>query len=236
MENKDAGDVLGRAPYVTALGRRYAVLTRYRGVAHPSLPNYLALTAGTTAGITSDCEDCPVDARNLADSLEARGRTWKEYAEDLHGAGYSKKHSPFEYYVDVVSNPARRARVVPLTAFARDLARGTLPSYSLVVPNLCHDMHDCSVATGDAWLHSFLPALLASPQLRRGAVFVVWDEDEGGGDAPIPALALGPLVRRGARSPQPLTHYSLLRTIEDALGLERLGRSARAAPIEGIWR
>src|SRR5207253_1125172 len=113
------------------------------------------------------------------------------------------------------------------------LARGSLPSYSLVVPNLCHDMHDCSVEIGDRWLRRFLPPLLASPQLRDGAVFLVWDE--GSGDAPLPALVLGPLVRPGSQSAQPLTHYSLLRTIEDALGLERLGRSARAAPIEGIW-
>jgi hypothetical protein len=248
MENKEFSDVVGRAdaPTFARLARRYASLTGYFGVAHPSLPNYLALVSGSTHGIDSDCTDCVVDGPSLAGLLGASGRTWKTYAEGLPAAGslvpgagrYALKHDPFLYFTSVRGSPAQRRRVVPLTELRRDLATGSLPGFSLVVPDLCHDMHDCPVATGDAWLAGFLPPLLASPEMRGGVVFVVFDEGttdlRGGGH--IPALVLGPTVRPGARSAQITNHYGLLRTIEDAWALPHLGASAAARPIGGIWR
>jgi phosphatidylinositol-3-phosphatase len=249
FENKGRDRVLGQAdaPTFALLTRRYATLTNYRAVAHPSLPNYLALVSGSTQGITSDCTSCIVAARNLADTVEASGRTWKTYAEGLPRVGftglwagrYAKKHDPFTYFQDVLSSPSRLRRIVPFTVFARDLAAGTLPDFSLVVPDLCNDMHDCSVATGDAWLARFLAPLLGSSQLRGGAVFVVFDEsDESsvGGGGIVPAFVAGPAVRAGARSAAVFDHYSLLRTIEDAWSLPRLGLSAGARPITGIWK
>jgi acid phosphatase len=250
LENKAYGDVVGSpdAPAFAALARRYALLTDYRGVAHPSLPNYLALVSGSTQGITSDCTDCPVAARNLADTLEQAHKTWKTYAEGLPSAGftgghagrYAKKHNPFVYFDDVTSKPARLHRIMPLTAFAVDLQARRLPDYALVIPDLCHDMHDCPVATGDAWLSSFLKPLLGSRALGKGVVFVVFDEgshdDDAGGGGHVPALVLGKAVRPGTRFTAPVDHYGLLRTIEDAWHLPRLGKSAGAAPITGIWR
>ena len=242
MENKARSEVLGNraAPAFNAFARRGAVLSAYRGVTHPSLPNYLALVSGSTHGITSDCTTCTVAGLSLADTLEAKGLTWKTYAEGLPRPGwtgpysgrYAKKHVPFLYFRRVLASPARLQRVVPLTQLARDRAAGKLPTFSLVVPDLCHDMHDCSVATGDAWLKRFLPPLL---QLPGTAVFVVFDESDSA-DPGIPALALGPVVRPGSRYSRAMSHYGLLRTIEDGLGLRRLGLSARAAPITGIWR
>ena len=242
LENKARSQVLGNraAPAFNAFARGGAVLSAYRGVTHPSLPNYLALVSGSTHGITSDCTTCTVSGPSLADTLEAKGLTWKTYAEGLPRAGwtgpyagrYAKKHVPFLYFRRVLSSPARLRRVVPLAQLGRDRTAGTLPTFSLVVPDLCHDMHDCSVATGDAWLKRFLPPLLKLPDT---AVFVVFDESDAV-DPGVPALALGPLARPGARYTRPLSHYGLLRTIEDALGLPRLGLSARAAPVTGIWR
>jgi hypothetical protein len=248
FENRDAGEVLGStsAPTFDRLARRYAELTRYHGVAHPSLPNYLALVSGSTQGITSNCTSCVVSGRTLADTLERAGKTWKTYAEGLPRPGftgpfagrYAKKHDPFVYFASVLSSRRRLARVVPLARFRTDLAGHALPDFALVVPDLCHSMHDCPVATGDAWLRSFVAPLLASAELRGSAVFVVFDEgrsNEGGGGL-VPALALGPLVRPGSRFTAPTSHYGLLRTIEDAWRLPRLGQSARARPITGIWR
>jgi acid phosphatase len=98
-------------------------------------------------------------------------------------------------------------------------------------------MHDCSVSTGDRWLKGFLAPLLASPALKDSAVFVTFDEGEGNvSGGRVPTLVLGPLVRPGARNSQVVTHYGVLRTIEDGLGLPRLGASASARPITGIWR
>jgi phosphatidylinositol-3-phosphatase len=248
FENHEASSIAGNpdAPTFNALARRYATLTNYTAVAHPSLPNYLALVSGSTHGISSDCTDCVVQARSLADALATAGKTWKTYAEGLPYPGftgasdgrYAKKHDPFLYFRDVADSRARLRRVVPFTELAGDLRLHRLPDFSLIVPNLCNDMHDCSVATGDAWLKAHVVPLLHSPQLRSGVVFVVFDEgtsDTGGGGS-IEALALGPTVRRGSRFTGATNHYGLLRTVEDAWGLPRLGFSRKGRPIGGIWR
>jgi hypothetical protein len=248
FENKGVSSVAGNpdAPTFNALAHRYATLTNYTGVAHPSLPNYLALVSGSNHGITSDCTDCIVRGANLADTLERAGKTWKTYAEDLPYPGftggsagrYVKKHDPFLYFRDIAGSPGRRRRVVPFTRLQRDLARRRLPDFSLVVPNLCNDMHDCSVSTGDAWLKAHVVPLLHSRVLRGGVVFVVFDEgptDQSLG-ARIEALALGPTVRRGSTFRRVTNHYGLLRTIEDAWGLPRLGHSRTGTPIGGIWK
>ena len=248
FENKEFEQVVGNAdaPTFGSLARRYALLANYRAVAHPSLPNYLALVSGSTQGIVSDCTTCRVSALNLADTLEGAGKSWKTYAEGLPRAGftgpwagrYAKKHNPLLYFTDVASRPNRLRKIVPLSAFRRDLDAGRLPDFALVVPDLCNDMHDCSVATGDAWLRTFLRPLLPNPALRRGVVFVVFDEGTSsrGGGGHVPALVLGPLVRPGSQTSTPLDHYGLLRTIERAWGLSLLGRSRGATAITGIWR
>jgi phospholipase C len=245
FENKESSSVLGApdAPTFNAMAARYAALTSYYGVTHPSLPNYLALVSGSTFGIDSDCTSCAVDARNLAGTLEAKHKTWKLYAEGLPHTGftgafagrYAKKHAPFLYFRDVQGSRSRLRRVVPLTQLRRDLHARRLPDFSLVVPDLCHSMHDCPVSTGDTWLASQLPPLLTLP---KTVVFVVFDEgetnDHGGGH--VPALALGTAVRHGSQFTATTNHYGLLRTIEDAWGLPLLGKSANATPVTGIWR
>jgi phosphatidylinositol-3-phosphatase len=248
FENHEASSIAANpdAPTFNALARRNATLTKYDAVAHPSLPNYLALVSGSTHGISSDCTDCVVHARNLADTLGAAGKTWKTYAEDLPYPGftggssgrYAKKHDPFLYFRDVADSRVRRDRVVPFTRLGRDLARHRLPDFSLVVPNLCNDMHDCSVAIGDAWLKTHVVPLLHSPELRGGVVFVVFDEGTSntGGGGRIAALALGPTVRPGSSFTRATNHYGLLRTIEDAWRLPRLGFSRKGTPIGGIWK
>jgi phosphatidylinositol-3-phosphatase len=245
FENKESRSILGNpaAPTFNAYARRYGNLTRYYGVTHPSLPNYLALVSGSTHGITSDCTTCVAAGKSLADTIEAAGRTWKTYAEGLPTPGflgafsrrYAKKHNPFAYFPDVANNPTRRSRIVPLSGLATDLSAGTLPSFALIVPDLCHSMHDCSVRVGDTWLRRYAPPLLLLPD---SVVFVVFDEGSssirGGGHTV--ALALGTAVRPRSRFTRFTNHYSLLRTIEQAWGLPLLGRSARATPITGIWR
>jgi phosphatidylinositol-3-phosphatase len=227
FENKDPSQLDARsAPTFASLGRRYARITHYTGVAHPSLPNYLALASGSTHGITNDCTTCSVKGSTIGDQLTRAKRTWFAYAEGYPSSPrFAKKHMPFLYF------PRGADHVVPLTRFKAS----ALAQFSFVVPDLCNDMHDCPVATGDAWLKRFVPPLLTLP---RTVVFVIFDEGtstEGGGGAVV-ALALGTAVRRGAVFSNPTNHYGLLRTIEDAWGLPRLGRAATATPIRGIWR
>jgi hypothetical protein len=250
LENKSFGQVVGdgAAPKFNTFARRYALLNQFFAEAHPSLPNYLALVSGSTQGVKTNCTACTVDSRNLADEIEAAHRTWKTYAEGLPSRGftgsrsglYAKKHNPFLYFRNILTSERRRNRVVPLSEFDRDLAQGTLPDFSFVEPDLCHTAHDCGLEYADRFLGYFLPPLLRSPQLAEGVVFVTFDEgreaDVAGGGGHVPTLVLGPTVRPGSHSDEYLTHYSILRTIEDAWGLSRLGASADAEPIRGIWR
>jgi phosphatidylinositol-3-phosphatase len=245
FENKEFASVIGNsaAPTFNAMARSYATITEYYGVSHPSLPNYLALVSGSTHGIHTDCTRCVVSGKNLADTLEHAGKTWKLYAEGLPRAAfkgpsrgrYAKKHAPFLYFRDVARSRARSRRIVPFSTLGADLRSGRLPDFSLLVPNLCDSMHDCPVHTGDAWLGRQLPPLLALPNT---VVFVVFDEGatdaRGGGH--VPALALGTAVVPGSDFTGVTDHYGLLRTVEDAWSLPLLGLSARAAPITGIWR
>lgn len=244
FENKESASVLGNraAPTFNAYARRYATMTRYYGVTHPSLPNYIALVSGSTQGITSNCTSCVVPARSLADTLEAGGRTWKTYAEGLPRPGYlgafyrryAKKHNPFAYFRNIAIDPGRRANIVALAQLQRDERASQLPDFGLVVPDLCHSMHDCSVGVGDAWLRRTVGPLLMLP---NSVVFVLFDEGSssvhGGGHTP--ALALGTAVRPGDRFGKTIDHYGALRTIESAWGLPFLGKSGRGVPITGIW-
>ena len=138
--------------------------TRYYGVTHPSLPNYLALVSGSTQGITSRLHrPASSAAQNLADTLEAAGQD----LEDLRGGTAARRASSAPYSGatrrSTIRSPTsatspgirqRRARIVPLTRLARGPPRRRPADFSLVVPDLCHSMHDCSVAVGDAWLRA----------------------------------------------------------------------------------
>jgi hypothetical protein len=219
FENKESPSIVGSrdAPTFNAYARRYASLTRYYAVTHPSLPNYLALISGSTHNITNDCTDCVVKGASLADTLEAAGRSWKTYAEALPEPGflgaesgrYAKKHNPLVYFNNVINSPARRARIVPLTQLRLDLAAQRLPDFSLVVPDMCNSMHDCPVSVGDAWLARTIPALLG---LRRTVIFVLFDEGRsklrGGGHTA--ALSLGRAVRAHVRFKAITGHYGVL--------------------------
>ncbi len=239
LENEERDAVIGSpaAPYVNALARRYGTMTRSYAITHPSLPNYLALTSGSTHGIESDCTGCSVSAPNIVDQLEAAGISWKAYLEDApspcylgaeHG-GYAKKHNPFAYYADVADSPRRCSHLVGFEQLQSDLRAGRLPTYVWITPNLCDDGHDCGVAASDRFLARTVPALLRELG-PHGLLVLTWDEgssDRGccagaaaGGQ--IATVIAGPDVRTGARDATPIDHYGVLASVERALGLPPL--------------
>jgi hypothetical protein len=243
MENEESTDIVGSraAPYANALIRRYGLATQSFAITHPSLPNYLALTSGSTHGITSDCTDCWVHAPNIVDQLEAVHISWKAYLEEqpepcFQGAGsggYAKKHNPFIYYDDVAGSPARCSKLVGFKQLSADLRDGRLPTYAWISPNLCDDGHDCGVTGGDRFLARTVPSLLRELG-PHGFLVLTWDEgssDVGccGGAAQggqIATILAGPDVRRGMRIHTPVDHYGVLGTIEQALGLAPLAGAA----------
>jgi phosphatidylinositol-3-phosphatase len=243
LENHEYDEVVDApsAPFLNQLALHSAVAANYHAVAHPSLPNYLALTGGSTFGyVGHDCGTCWVSHRNLIDELEAAGISWKAYIEDLpkpcsfaeSSGGYYRRHDPFMYYRDVADNRSRCRNVVPATELTSDIVHHTLPRFIWLSPNICHDMHSCGISTGDAYLKGIIPRLL--PELGpHGILFITFDEGEtndgccqvaAGGH--ILTLIAGPGARAGSQSAAPYDHYSLLRTIEDLWGLPRLGYAA----------
>ena len=239
MENHEYGEVIGSssAPYENALARRYALATQMYAITHPSLPNYLALTGGSTFGIDDDCTDCAVSATSIVDQLERAGISWTAYMEGLPrpcfagagAAGYAKKHDPFAYYTRA---RASCSRVVPLSRLGADERASAMSRLVWISPDLCHDTHDCDVSTGDRFLSTLVPGLIRSLG-PRGLVILTWDEgssDDGccrlasGGH--IATILAGPGARSHARLYMPVDHYSVLQTIEDVLGLPRLRGAA----------
>lgn len=247
LENHGYADVAAHSPYLNRLASQCGLATNYRAVAHPSLPNYLAMTSGGTQGVTDDCTACPTAAPSIFQQVGPDG--WRAYQEDMPSAGYTgaasgtyaKKHNPAAYFTAVASAYATRA--VPMGtpsagALADDLAHDTLAKFDFLTPNLCNDEHDCPVATGDAWLQRWLPTILASPTYRAGAtaLFVTYDEDDTTGGNRVYTVAVGPSVPPGTTAGAAFDHYSLLATIEDLLGVGRLGSAATATSMRTAFR
>jgi phosphatidylinositol-3-phosphatase len=252
MENAEYDEVIGssQAPYVNALARRYGLATQSFAITHPSLPNYLALTSGSTHGVSSDCTDCHVAATNIVDQLEAARISWRAYLEDVpspcfRGAGaggYAKKHNPFIYYDDVARSPSRCRQLVGFGRLGADLRSGRLPTYSWITPNLCDDGHDCGVGAGDRFLARSVPSILRELG-PHGFLVLTWDEGSSGrgccgvaSGGHVATIVAGPDVRPGARDQLPIDHYGVLASIEQALGLPPLGgaadpRSGRLTPL-----
>jgi phosphatidylinositol-3-phosphatase len=240
FENQAYQQVIGAAaaPYLTSLARAGANFTDAHGEQHPSQPNYVALLSGSTHGITDDsCPQNLEDQPNLARQLLDSGHSFASYSEDLPGAGftgcwsadgrYARKHNP---WVDFANIPT--SANLPLSTLPTDFA--TLPTVAIVIPDLCHDMHDCPVATGDAWAQQHLSAYLDWARTHNSLLIVTFDEDDDTAANHIPTVFAGPMVRPGDVDDH-IDHYSILRTIEDAYQLAPLGAAAATAPITGIW-
>lgn len=252
LENHEYGSIVGnqQAPYFNALAARYGLATNYYATGHPSEPNYVALVAGTTLGVVSDGV-YSLRAPSIFSQLASAGRPWRVYAQDdqpgcftgtstgggLDGPGapgvYVRKHNPAISLTSVADSAAQCRNIEPLRDF--DPAAG---AFEMIVPNLVNDMHDGSVAQGDAFLQAFVPRILASAAFRSGGtLFIMFDEggssagshgDAGGHAA---TLIIAADVTPGYRDRAYLDHYSLLRATQDILGLPCLANSCRSTAI-----
>jgi acid phosphatase len=231
MENRSAAEALS-GPYTAQLGRTYGEALDYHAVAHPSLPNYLALTSGSTWGVTDDGYHRLPEA-GLGSELTQAGVSWRAYMEGMTGTcltspyPYALKHDPFAYY-----GGACPPNVVPLTRLAADLAAP--PRLVWITPGLCHDGHDCSTGVADAWLASILPAIFASAAWRDGGVlFLTWDEDDGSeANQVLTIVAASGTSHRVSQAPY--SHYSLLATVCRLLGVRAPGKAGSAAVLDDL--
>ena len=236
MENKGYAQALG-GDYTASLASQYSVATNYHAVAHPSLPNYLALTSGSTWDITDDKYHSLSGGEDLGSELTSAGISWRAYMEDMMDGcldspyPYALKHNPFAFYGGQCPS-----NVVPLSQLDADLS-GNTPDFVWITPNLCHDEHDCDVGKGDQWLADIVPKITASAAWKDGGVlFIAWDEDDKqSGPNRIPLIVVAPTLKEHQTDTY-YDHYSLLATIEEQLNVERLGDAAKAQPIEDFFQ
>jgi phospholipase C len=227
LENTSYSRALAQ-PYISSLAGQYAVATDYHDLGNPSLPNYLGMTSGSTWGIRDDNYHV-LPATGLGDQLSSAGVSWKAYFEGFSGDcinspyPYALKHNPFAYYGGQCP-----ANVVPMTQLASDLS-GNTPQLSWITPGLCNDGHDCGVARADQWLSQAVPQITGSTAWQQGGVLLItWDESSAG-DGRVALLVAASNVQ--GQISTPLDHFSLLATVEDELGVARLGQAKQAASL-----
>ena len=257
MENHAICDILtscgGTGTYMTTFASAHGLATKYVDCNRPSLPNYLCLAGGQDFGCggydgnphSNTCTNLAWKSKNIVDLLVNASLTWKAYMEDMpsncygsNSGRYAVRHDPFVYFSNIVNNGTRCSRVVPAgsgdSALLNDLAStSTASNYMWLTPNLCNDMHDCSVATGDTYLKGLLPQILNSTVFAttRAALLIAFDEDSGGKGAPyMYTVWAGPTAKTTYTSAAAYNHFSVLSTLELNWNLPYLTSHDQGAP------
>ena len=242
-ENKSYEQIIGSgdAPYINALAKKGALLTRSYAITHPSQPNYLALFSGDTHGVVDDRCPVSVSGENLASELVKKGLSFRTYSESMPSAGftgcaagpYMRKHNPAVNWQGINVSPEMN---VPFTTFSWSYP--SLPTVSIVVPNQLNDMHDGepseAIRRGDKWLKEHIDPYVQWAERHNSLLILTWDEDDGTRGNHIVTIFVGPMVKRGTIDAR-VDHYGILRTLLDAYGLRPIGKAATAAPVKGIW-
>jgi len=239
MENHSYADIIGNtsdAPWINALATYGAKFSSSFAIEHPSEPNYLDLFSGSNQGVTDDsCPHTFSNVANLGRQLIDAGFTFVGYSEDLPAAkpktctsgNYARKHNPWVNFNDV---PA--ASNQSFAAFPSDFSY--LPTVSFVVPNLCNDMHNCSIATGDAWLQAYIDPYAQWARTHNSLLVLTWDEDDYSQSNQIPTLFAGTLVIPGDYA-EMIDHYTVLATLEAIYGLPPIAGAATRTAIADVW-
>jgi acid phosphatase len=233
----------GGMPYLWSLAQRYAYASDWSDVAHPSLPNYLAIFAGSAFNDPNDCPPspgCTYPGPSVFGQALARGESAKAYEESMPGpcdtgfAGeYDVNHNPWAYFPSEAASC--RAGDVPAGtpaggALAGDVRAGDLPDVGLITPNLMHDGHDGTLAQADAWLRDWTPVLMSGPDWRSGRMAIIVAFDEGETTEQVPFVFMAPGVS-GVKITKPADQYALTRLIDSVIGAPPLRRAAGAADV-----
>lgn len=243
LENEDYDTTLKQS-FLGDLVKRGALLTNYGALTHPSQPNYIGLVSGSTEGVPGN-SSVTLSRSHIGALIEQKGKSWKSYVEGYPGGcnkkskigRYVRKHSPFISFKDVQKNPERCARIVNSSELDKDFQKGQLPDFSFYVPDLDNDGHDTGIEFADRYMAKRFQPFLDDKRFTDEVLFVVtFDEGRYFSSNQVYTILVGPKVKPGITSKTRYTHYSLLRTIEEALGLGSLGRGDRSAQVIGdIW-
>lgn len=257
LENHSFSDVIGSPfmPYFNSLASQHSLAANYFADTHPSLPNYFVLTTGLQE-TNVDNFTGTVSDDNVVRALTAAGKSWRAYMESIPSAGYTggdvlpylKQHDPFVFLQDVLNSAQESANVVPFSQMASDLASGSLPNYSFVVPNAVDDAHDCAgqapscpdsgkLQQTDNWLKTNIDPLINSPAFANGVLIITWDEgnanDTANGGGQVATVLVGAHVKTGFQSITFFQHESTLRLMMDLLQVADHPGGSASAPSMG---
>jgi phosphatidylinositol-3-phosphatase len=238
-ENHSYSQIIGssQAPYINSLATEGALFTNSHAITHPSEPNYMAITSGSTYGLTADVCPFTTSKANIGSELIAAKLSYADYSESMPRRGYegctngeyARKHNPAANYTDLPSSVNRT-----FAQFPSSTAYASLPTVSFVDPNLLDDMHDGTIAEGDTWLKQNMGSYLTWATSHNSLLIVTWDENDGSPGNQIATIFAGAHVKAGKYS-EKVTHYRVLRTLEQAYGLKALGKSASTTPITDVF-
>lgn len=239
-ENHSLNQMRSGMPYTFDLARRFGYATDYRAIRHPSLPNYIAIAGGQTYGIANDASPSfnPVHGRSVFGQAVASGRTAAAFVDGMSrncatsngGSGYAVKHNPWAYFTN--ERDLCQRYDVPVDRLGAAITEGSLPTVGMVVPNLCHDAHDCPLGTADAWFEGWMSKIFDGPDWKSGhlAVVLTADEDDGSGTNGVLTVVIHPSQRAHVVTSR-LTHFSLTRLYSEVAGMPYLYEAASAPSI-----
>ncbi len=246
LENRSYNNIVGnaQAPYINGLisNAHTATFTQSFGLAHPSQPNYIMLYSGSDQGVTNNNlpVNLPFTTLNLGSELITKGLTFTGYSEGLPSVGsnieasgkYARKHNPWVNWQGSATNGIPASSNRPFSDFPSDFS--LLPTVSFVVPDLDHDMHDGSILLGDTWAHDNLDTYIQWCINNNSLFILTFDEDDYSASNQVLTFFIGSDVKGGSYN-QPVTHYNILRTLEDLYQLPFAGASSDSSAVRGIW-
>ncbi|MGY2701984.1 alkaline phosphatase family protein [Nocardioides sp. HB32] len=243
VENHSLHQMRAGMPWLSDLADQYGYATRYGAITHPSLPNYLAIAGGDTFGIADDSRpaDHPIRRPSVFGRAVRAGSTATTYAEGMtsrcqqaDGGEYAVRHNPWAYFRS--ERRLCRQHDVPLRALQGDIDAGTLPQVGLVVPDVCNDAHDCTLATADVWLQRHVGRVLDGPDFTSGrlAVVVTADEDDRHHGNRVLTVVAHPSLD-GVIVGRALTHYALSRSYAEVAGVDPVGHAADARSLLRVF-
>ncbi len=234
-------------PYYWDVASNYVLFDRYFASARSgSLRNRMYWMTGTPGDPNS--ETVPANGfgnlPTIFDRLQATGISWKIYIENYNPA--AKYRAPGTTSSQVIrapvlamprflADPRLFSHIVPLGEYYSDLAQGTLPAVSYVVPAGSSEHPPARVASGEAFIRNLITALKRSSAWPTSAF--LWSYSNWGGwydhvvpptvdryglGFRVPALLVSAYARRGFVDGTQVDHTSILKFIEDNWGLRSL--------------
>ena len=245
-ENHSLRQMQGGMPYAYSLAQRFGYATRYHAITRPSLPNYLAIVSGQTHGVADDAPPSAhrLSGRTVFGQAIAHGKKAAVYADGMRtvcstqstgSPPYAVGHNPWPYFVG--ERRACRAHDTPLGRLWSAIRSGRLPNAGLVVPDKCHDAHDCSLSAADAWFRHLMTKVFLGRDWRSGhlAVVLTADEDDGSQGNGVLTVVIHPSQRHHVVT-APLNHYSLTKLYEQVSHTTYLGHAGAAPSLARAFR